>query len=73
MTRIEIIDRINGRSLSKPVNLVVDGDTKWQKLDYTIIPKIVGEQKEFRLKFNYPIQNNSVKEGLSVGKKVKEG
>lgn len=71
LTKIEIIDQNSGKRASKTTNLIVDGDIKSEKIDFTVIPRIVGEQKTFHLNFNHPIQSSSIKEGFTVEKKMK--
>lgn len=71
LTKIEIIDRINNKTVSKETDLTANGDVKFEKLDFTVSPRIVGEQKVFELNFNYPIQSSTISQGLKIRKREK--
>ena len=59
MKKIVVKDKTSRKTVSKTVDLVVDGDNKETYIDYDIDTWIVDDDKEFSMTFNYPIQQTS--------------
>lgn len=66
LKNIKIRDKVGGRTVSKALDLVVDGDSKQAYVDYKIVPWIVEPYKRFTLTFNYPIQKSTMENGITI-------
>lgn len=66
MKKIVVKDKTSRKTVSKTVDLVVDGDNKETYIDYDIDTWIVDDDKEFSMTFNYPIQQTSIKKDITI-------
>ena len=66
LKKIVVKDKTSRKTVSKTVDLVVDGDNKETYIDYDIDTWIVDDDKEFSMTFNYPIQQTSIKKDITI-------